>query len=220
MVPKGHAPMLPADYGFISDPGGVLVAILVVSIAPPVLFAAVVDGEGSLPIVVRQMATWIHECGLVHFVYRTDKEAAICDLIRDAVRESGRPGRPREPDHDPEDEPACRRLSETQPETPSMDPTVLAVPEHSHPGESQSNGRVERAVQLVEDQSRTLRAALQAHLGTEIPCTHPLVRWMVGHAARTLTKYKEGDDGRTPYTRVHGKRTLERIAEVGEKILW
>ena len=53
-----NVPMLSADYGFISDPGGVLVTILVVSVAPVgVRFAAVVDAKGALPIVVTQLAT-------------------------------------------------------------------------------------------------------------------------------------------------------------------
>ena len=82
-------PMLSADYGFISDPGGALVTFLVATVAPyGVVFATVVPGKGPVPEVVRQLATWIQECGLVHFVYRTDRGHPITDLFRDAVRDS------------------------------------------------------------------------------------------------------------------------------------
>ena len=87
--------MLSADYGFISDPGGALVSILVATVAPfGVTFATVVPGQGPVPEVVRQLATWIQECGLVHFVYRTDREHSITDLLKESVRESGRQGAP------------------------------------------------------------------------------------------------------------------------------
>ena len=70
VVPRS-IPLLSADYGFISDPGGELVTVLVVSVSPyGIIFAAVVDSKGAQPPVVKQLATWIQECGLVHFAYR------------------------------------------------------------------------------------------------------------------------------------------------------
>ena len=212
-------PMLSADYGFISDPGGALVTILVVSVAPfGVLFATVVPGKGPVPEVVRQLATWIQECGLVHFVYRTDREHSIVDLFHEAVRESGRHGRPMSPeDEDPDDAAAYAPLDPST--QPDMKRTELAVPEHSGTGESESNGGAEGAVQLVEDQARTLRAHLQGRLGCQIECTHPLMHWLVSHAALTLTNCRAGDDGFTPYMRVRGKQTLVRIDECWRKSL-
>ena len=50
-----------------------------------------------------------------------------------------------------------------------------AVPEHSHTGESQTNGLAERAVQSLEDHVRVLKVALEARLGTSIPVHHPVV---------------------------------------------
>ena len=72
----------------------------------------------------------IQEAGLVHFVYRTDREEAIVDLLREAVRERGRPGRPVEDEHDPDDLAAHSQLEQPQAETPPMTPTLFAVPEH------------------------------------------------------------------------------------------
>ena len=93
----------------------------------------------------------------------------------DAVRESGRPGRPIATEHDADGAAAYARLESVEQETPPMTQTELAVPELSGTGKSQSNGRAERGVQRVEDQARTLPAALQHRMGCDIACTHPLM---------------------------------------------
>ena len=55
--------------------------------------------------------------------------------------------------------------------------TIVACPEHSHPGESQSNGRAEAAVKNLVNQARTLKVALEIRLKRDrpFPCTHPAV---------------------------------------------
>ena len=71
-------PMLCLDYGFFHDEGKPLITMLVVPIKPVnVYFAAVVTNKGSYPEVVKQLATWIQESGLIHFVYRADLEASL-----------------------------------------------------------------------------------------------------------------------------------------------
>ena len=100
-----------AECGFISDPGGALVTMLVANVAPyGVVFTAIADGKGSVPVVVRQLGTWIQECGLVKFTYRTDREHAMGDLLKTSVRESGRHGTPIVDEEDQEDVPALSRL--------------------------------------------------------------------------------------------------------------
>ena len=97
---------------------------------------------------------------------------------------------------------------------------MIAVPEHSHTGESQSNGAAGRAVQMFEDQTRTLKSALEEHIGWEIPVDHPLFGWILHHAAFLLTKFHVGNDGLTGYQRLHGKGSLDRVAEFGERVMW
>ena len=72
---------------------------------------------------------------------------------------------------------------EVQPAAPRS--TVVACPEHSHPGESQSNGKAEVSVKILVGQARTLKVALETRLKCEapIPCTHPVVAWLFEHAA-------------------------------------
>ena len=49
---------------------------------------------------------------------------------------------------------------------------------------------------------------------------HPVMAWMVEHAAYVLNRCKLGTDGRTAYGRLHGKESLARLCEFGERILW
>ena len=96
----------------------------------------------------------------------------------------------------------------------AKDPTVLAVPEHSHPGESASNGYAEAAVKLVVNQARTLKVALECRLRRDrpIPCSHQVIAWLFEHAAWILSKIVVNHEGRTPWGLLHGREARERIA--------
>ena len=54
--------------------------------------------------------------------------------------------------------------------------------ENSNVGESDTNATVERAVQDVMGQCRTVRVALEERMGSKIRLDHPIVPWLVGHA--------------------------------------
>ena len=141
-------------------------------------------------------------------------------MLEEAIKLSGRKGEPAPLDWEPGD----ARSSEVDPVDPVVPERVearVAVPELSHPGESQSNGSSERGVQMVEDMVRTLKAAVEDRIGKPVPSTSPLMRWLFHHASFLLTKYHVGPDGFTGYMRLHGKGThLDRICEFGEKIRW
>ena len=89
------------------------------------------------------------------------------------------------------------------PQAPDLSVADIAVPEHSHPGESQSNGTAERSVQMIEDMVRTIKSALEDRIGQQIPCTAPIMRWIFQHAGFLLTKYHVGPDQMTGYMRLH-----------------
>ena len=91
------------------------------------------------------------------------KDEQIRGVMEEAVRKSGRAGKHM--------------------------PLNTAVPEFSAVGESASNGRAERAVQMVEDQLRVGKSALEARLGAKIPCNHPIIRWMVEHYVDVINMY-------------------------------
>ncbi len=69
-------------------------------------------------------------------------------------------------------------------------------------GHSQSNGEIEQAVQKIEDQVRTMKSGLEERLGMAIPAKHPILTWLVEHAADVIRRYLIGEDGRTPYQRL------------------
>ena len=88
----------------------------------------------DLPMVNRE-GQFMRDCGLTHFVYRSDREPAIRALLADAAQLAGLRAEQEEEDAE----------------------AIVAVPETSTPGESQSNGAAERCVQLIEDVPRPAR---------------------------------------------------------------
>lgn len=133
-------------------------------------FACVIDLKGTKDTyAVGRLSEFIRGSG----IYKTDqkssvraaaeesvkyaqaKDEQIRGVVAEAVSESGRAG---------------KRM-----------PLNAAVPEFSAVGESASNGRAQRAVQMFEDQLRVVKSALEARLDAKILCSHPIIRWRVAH---------------------------------------
>ena len=112
-----------------------------------------------------------------------------------------------------DDEPdAPTHVPSAEPSTPTM----VAVPELTHPGESASNGLAERSVRTLEEQTRTFLAALEARIKLPIPSDHPMLGWIVEHASYILNNYVIGDKHKTAYARLHGKERSEKLCNLGE----
>ena len=162
-------------------------------IVPPhnIFFACVVASKGPDDLVVGRLVKLIKDTGLMHFAYRSDKEPSIIALIEEACSRAGRCGVPAKSVEDKvvleDGDHACGEL---QPEENphAIDSAQIGVPEHSHPGESASNGKAERAVQAVVDHIRTLKAAFEDRYNVRLGNSHPLFHWMVEHAAYLLSK--------------------------------
>ena len=75
------------------------------------------------------------------------------------------------------------------------------MPERPPVGESQSNGIIERAVGLVADQARTLKAALEHRIGARVPPDARILCWLVEYAAYPTSRCDIGIDGKTPLHR-------------------
>ena len=95
-----------------------------------------------------------------------------------------------------------------------------AMEERSPVGESCSNGDVDRGIQSVENIARTLKLALEQRLSTKIPVTHPVVTWLVPHAAFLFTRIHVSADGRTGYERLKGKTYRGELLELCSKVLF
>ena len=85
---------------------------------------------------------------------------------------------------------------------------VLGMPEHSHPGESASNGFVERGVQSLEDLVRTMKHALQERTNGRIPGNHHVLNVLVQYAGVLMTKCA-----------IHGGGATATVSNDGESFL-
>ena len=81
------------------------------------------------------------------------------------------------------------------------------------------NGPAEKAVQDVTGHLRCVKLALEAKLKRNIDASHPIVKWMMPHAAFLLTRLSVGRDGMTSWRRLMGKTWNGSLAEVGE-LVW
>ena len=81
-------------------------------------------------------------------------------------------------------------------------------------GESQSNGRVENAVQRVQGLIRTLKDALDKILNTRIKSSDPVFACVVEWSAGPITRYVKGLTGRTAYTEARGHDAQATVEEM------
>ena len=93
--------------------------------------------------------------------------------------------------------------------------TESTVPENSAVGSSASSAREEKSIQMIEDQARTLKAALESRVYGKKPCHHPLFRWIVQHAVGIINSFSINRTELSPYEELHGQKAKERRAELG-----
>ena len=96
--------------------------------------ATVMDSKGLREIIIDRVSRFIKETGYLRLTYKSDQEVSIRAMLESAVLKSGREGT-----------------------------LEQATAENSAVGESQSNGRAESAVGLLEDRVRTYKACLEYH---------------------------------------------------------
>ena len=88
-------------------------------------------------------------------------------------------------------------------------------------GVSEIKGEVERAVQTIEGQSRTLRSALETSYGVKLGDDSEVLTWMVEHAGTLHNLFHrsgEMKDGKTPYSRHRGREWRVSLPPFGETI--
>ena len=86
--------------------------------------------------------------------------------------------------------------------------------------DSKSNGDAENAVKQVQKQLRTLKLCLEKRLQRRIPTSHPVVTWLVEHAAWLLTTRQLGEDGFTSYQRAKGRDFAKRTIAFAERVMY
>ena len=78
-------------------------------------------------------------------------------------------------------------------------------------GDHQANGDIEPAVKTLKTQMRTTRSGLESRLGRRLAHDDRILTWIPTLAGDTITKFRRGPDGKTPW---------EREEENGPEILW
>ena len=116
--------------------------------------------------------------GLVYCAYRCGREASINAMIEEACARTGRTSRPVSTDEATTDSPMpiateddddfadlpihmSHAISQKTPVVSAPPVATTAVPELTHPGESQSNGLAERSVRAIEEHTRTVYCSIR-----------------------------------------------------------
>ena len=97
---------------------------------------------------------------------------------------------------------------------------IEIFPEESPTYEHQANGAVENANKRIAEQVRTMKIALENRYGVKIGSNHPILPWLVRYAANILSWYKIGQDGKTCYEKLKGRKYNRGVAESGECVLY
>ena len=94
--------------------------------------------------------------------------------------------------------------------------TIRQSPAYS----SQAQGSVERFHRTLMGQVRALKLQLENSYNTRLTSKHPIMPWMVKHAAYLLNRYAVHADGNTSYYRRWNKEHKTPICEFGETVLY
>ena len=92
--------------------------------------------------------------------------------------------------------------------------------ENSRVGDSDSNGKVERAIQDLCGLVRTLRSDLESKIGSKVHLDNPAVPWIIRHAGHLINLCRVRDNGRTAFQLMKGRRTNAKLVPFGESVLF
>ena len=87
------------------------------------------------------------------------------------------------------------------------------IPEESPVGEHQCNGMVERAIQSINGQAKTLKLSLEERYKGKIGQEHHIWPWVIQYAAMLINICHVHEDGRTAYE----KKTKRKKGENGRR---
>ena len=188
------SPLFVCDYAFLKHNEDERFLTVLIGRAYPsrAMFAVPCHQKGPDEHATKRLASLFRACGMTHFSFMSDQEGAVRTMLDQAVQISKGRGE-----------------------------WVGPVPESSPVGESQSNGRAERAVQQLEDQVRTLLGELEDRIQQSLKPQSPILAWLVEYCAVLLNKYHLHEDlGMTSYEHLHGHAAEEKLAYFGERIYY
>lgn len=92
--------------------------------------------------------------------------------------------------------------------------------EHSPKYDPQAYGMVERAVQSIEGQVRTMVLALENKLGAKLNADYNIIPWLVSYAGILINRFQVGPDNKTNHERLRGRKSKRELVEFGECVWW
>ena len=111
-------------------------------------------------------------------------------------------------------------ITEMQSEIAKKRPTVSTGTENSKVGDSNSNGKIERAIRDVGNMVRTLRSFLSRKIGQSVKLDMKIVPWLVRHASYLITRCRVRAHGKTALQMIKGRTSLTELIPFGERILF
>lgn len=173
-------PEVHLDYMFVGpkdEPGQAKPCLVIREAESRMSLAVMVPSKGRSTYVAERAVAFLEEIGCMNgdVIVKSDQEASIKALVEQIGRVRSTRG------------------------------SGKWIVEHSPVGASQSNGIIERAVQSMQGQLRTLKLALEKRWGADIPTEHPIIAWAVEYGSLLLNRFEVGHDGKTSYERLKGK---------------
>ena len=200
------------DYGFLGKDDGKTMPILVCKDARTKRIASTfVQAKGSDPYAIKFGQSFLETTGYRTIINKSDGEHSIVALKRACAEAAVVAADPVEV---PQGEAEARLADQPAPNR------VEALPQEAPVGDHQANGEIEAAVREVKRQCRALKYALEAKLGTQLEDGDPVLSWLPRHAADLISRYRRGEDGKTPEQRRTGKQWRKPAIAFGEKILF
>ena len=86
------------------------------------------------------------------------------------------------------------------------------------PYDPQTAGAAEVSVRNLKGQVRAMHLTLDRFMEKHVPVTHPLIAWLVEHAAFVRLTGVIGQDGKTAYQRTRGTEHGLRLPFFGKKV--
>ena len=99
-------------------------------------------------------------------------------------------------------------------------PEVEFIPRDPPTGDHKANGEIECMVREVKRQVRVLKTSTEEKLGRSVPQDHPLLAWMPRHGAFVMSRFRIGEDGKTPYERHTTRKWRRPMVHYGERIFF
>lgn len=92
--------------------------------------------------------------------------------------------------------------------------------ENNKVGDSNSNGKIERAIRDVGNMVRTLRSATEENIGRKINLGSSIVPWLIWHAAYLITRCRVRSHGKTALQLMNGRSSLTELLPFGEHVMF